>query len=202
VVDVALYEAVFAMMESMVPEFDVAGFVRERTGNVMPGITPSNTHTTRDGRHIIIGGNGDAIFVRLMRAIGRPDLADDPQLASNAGRDARAAELYAAIDAWVAAHDGDAVLAAMEAAEVPASAIYSVADMFRDAQFAARGMFESATLPDGTPIHLPGIVPKLAETPGGTEWLGPKLGEHTSEILAGLGFSAEEIIALREKGAI
>lgn len=202
VVDVALYEAVFAMMESMVPEFDVAGFVRERTGNVMPGITPSNTHTTRDGRHIIIGGNGDAIFVRLMRAIGRPDLADDPQLASNAGRDARAAELYAAIDAWVAAHDSDAVLAAMEAAEVPASAIYSVADMFRDAQFAARGMFESATLPDGTPIHLPGIVPKLAETPGGTEWLGPKLGEHTSEILAGLGFSAEEIIALREKGAI
>jgi formyl-CoA transferase len=202
VVDVALYEAVFAMMESMVPEFDVAGFVRERTGNVMPGITPSNTHTTRDGRHIIIGGNGDAIFVRLMRAIGRPDLADDPQLASNAGRDARAAELYAAIDAWVAAHDGDAVLAAMEAAEVPASAIYSVADMFRDAQFAARGMFESATLPDGTPIHLPGIVPKLAETPGGTEWLGPKLGEHTSEILAGLGFSAEEILALREKGAI
>lgn len=202
VVDVALYEAVFAMMESMVPEFDVAGFVRERTGNVMPGITPSNTHTTRDGRHIIIGGNGDAIFVRLMRAIGRPDLADDPQLASNAGRDARAAELYAAIDAWVAAHDSDAVLAAMEAAEVPASAIYSVADMFRDAQFAARGMFESATLPDGTPIHLPGIVPKLAETPGGTEWLGPKLGEHTSEILAGLGFSAEEILALREKGAI
>lgn len=202
VVDVALYEAVFAMMESMVPEFDVAGFVRERTGNVMPGITPSNTHTTRDGRHIIIGGNGDAIFVRLMRAIGRPDLADDPQLASNAGRDARAAELYAAIDAWVAAHDSDAVLAAMEAAEVPASAIYSVADMFRDAQFAARGMFEAATLPDGTPIHLPGIVPKLAETPGGTEWLGPKLGEHTSEILAGLGFSAEEIIALREKGAI
>lgn len=202
VVDVALYEAVFAMMESMVPEFDVAGFVRERTGNVMPGITPSNTHTTRDGRHIIIGGNGDAIFRRLMLAVGRPELADDPQLASNAGRDARAAELYAAIDAWVVAHDGDAVLAAMEAAEVPASAIYSVADMFRDAQFAARGMFESATLPDGTPIHLPGIVPKLAETPGGTEWLGPKLGEHTSEILAGLGFSPEAILALREKGAI
>ena len=202
VVDVALYEAVFAMMESMVPEFDVFGFVRERTGNIMPGITPSNTHTTRDGRHIIIGGNGDAIFRRLMLAVGRPELADDPQLASNAGRDARAAELYAAIDAWVVAHDGDAVLAAMEAAEVPASAIYSVADMFRDAQFAARGMFEAATLPDGTPIHLPGIVPKLAETPGGTEWLGPKLGEHTSEILAGLGFSPEEILALREKGAI
>jgi formyl-CoA transferase len=202
VVDVALYEAVFAMMESMVPEFDVAGFVRERTGNIMPGITPSNTHTTRDGRHIIVGGNGDAIFRRLMLAVGRPELADDPQLASNAGRDARAAELYAAIDAWVVAHDGDAVLAAMEAAEVPASAIYSVADMFRDAQFAARGMFEAATLPDGTPIHLPGIVPKLAETPGGTEWLGPGLGQHTDEILAGLGFDPAQILALREKGAI
>lgn len=202
VVDVALYEAVFAMMESMVPEFDVAGFVRERTGNVMPGITPSNTHTTRDGRHIIIGGNGDAIFRRLMQAIGRSDLADDPQLASNAGRDARAAELYAAIDAWVAARDGDAVLATMEAAEVPASAIYSVADMFRDAQFAARGMFEAATLPDGTPMHIPGIVPKLEATPGRTEWLGPKLGEHTDEILAGLGLAPAEIAALREKGAI
>ncbi len=202
VVDVALYEAVFAMMESMVPEFDVAGFVRERTGNIMPGITPSNTHTTRDGRHIIVGGNGDAIFRRLMLAVGRPELADDPQLASNAGRDARAAELYAAIDAWVVAHDGDAVLAAMEAAEGPASAIYSGADIFRDAQFAARGMFEAATLPDGTPIHLPGIVPKLAETPGGTEWLGPGLGQHTDEILAGLGFDPAQILALREKGAI
>ena len=202
IVDVVLYEAVFAMMESMVPEFDVAGFVRERTGNVMPGITPSNTHTTRDGRHVIIGGNGDAIFKRLMSAIGRPDLADDPGLASNAGRDVRADELYAAIGAWVEARDGDTVLAAMEAAEVPASPVYSVADMFRDAQFAARGMFEAATLPDGQRVRIPGIVPKLAGTPGSTEWLGPKLGEHTDEILASLDFTVQEIASLREKGAI
>lgn len=202
VVDVALYEAVFAMMESMVPEFDVAGFVRERTGNVMPGITPSNTHTTRDGRHIIIGGNGDAIFKRLMNAIGCPDLADDASLGNNAGRDARADELYAAIDAWVREHDGDAVLAAMEAAQVPASAVLSVADMFKDAQFIARGMFEQVNLPGGQPMKIPGIVPKLSDTPGSTEWLGPKLGEHTDEILAGLGYAPQEIAALREKGAV
>ncbi|TYC56637.1 CoA transferase [Zoogloea oleivorans] len=202
VVDVALYEAVFAMMESMVPEFDVAGFMRERTGNIMPGITPSNTHTTRDGRHVIIGGNGDAIFNRLMRAIGRPDLAEAPDLVSNAGRDLRAAEIYTVIDAWVAARDGDAVLAAMEAAEVPASSVFSVADMFRDAQFAARGMLEEASLPDGQPLRIPGVVPKLSATPGATEWLGPKLGEHTDEILAGLGYSPEKIAALRADGAI
>lgn len=202
VVDVALYEAVFAMMESMVPEFDVAGFVRERTGNIMPGITPSNTHTTRDGRHIIVGGNGDAIFKRLMLAVGRPDLADDPGLASNAGRDLRAIELYGVIDAWVAARDGDSVLAALEVAEVPASSVYSVADMFRDAQFAARGMLEKASLPDGTPMCIPGIVPRLTETPGSTEWLGPGLGEHTDELLRGLGFDAERIAALRAAGAI
>lgn len=107
VVDVALYEAVFAMMESLVPEFDVYGFVRERTGNVMPGITPSNTHTTRDGKHVIIGANGDAIFRRLMLAIGRADLANDPELADNAGRDARAAEIYGVIDTLVGAHDAE-----------------------------------------------------------------------------------------------
>ncbi|MBS0346927.1 MAG: CoA transferase [Proteobacteria bacterium] len=202
VVDVALYEAVFAMMESMVPEFDVAGFVRERTGNIMPGITPSNTHTTRDGRHIIIGGNGDAIFKRLMSAIGRPDLAEAPDLADNAGRDRRAAEIYAVIDAWVAERDGDAVLAAMELAEVPASSVFSVADMFRDPQFIARGMFESVSLPDGTPMRIPGIVPRLTGTPGSTEWLGPALGEHTDEILRGLGYADETIAGMREQGAI
>ncbi|HNH15665.1 CaiB/BaiF CoA-transferase family protein [Zoogloea sp.] len=202
VVDVALYEAVFAMMESMVPEFDLFGFVRERTGNIMPGITPSNTHTTRDGRHVIIGGNGDAIFLRLMQAIGRPDLAGDPTLASNAGRDARAAELYAAIDAWCTAHDGDAVLAALEAAQVPASSVFSVADMFRDAQFLARGMIESANLADGTPLRVPGIVPRLNGTPGTTAWLGPTLGEHTDAILADLGYTPAAVTALRENGAI
>ncbi|WP_303785190.1 CaiB/BaiF CoA-transferase family protein [Azovibrio restrictus] len=202
VVDVALYEAVFAMMESMLPEFDVFGFVRERTGNIMPGITPSNTHTTRDGRHITIGANGDAIFQRLMRAIGRPDLADDPALADNAGRDARREEIYAVIDAWVAAHDGAEVLAVLAAAEVPGSSVYSIADMVTDPQFLAREMIQSARLPDGKSFKVPGIVPKLSATPGGTDWLGPELGEHTDKVLGELGYPQEAIARLRGMGAV
>lgn len=202
VVDVALYEAVFAMMESLVPEFDVFGFVRERTGNIMPGITPSNTHTTRDGRHITIGANGDAIFRRLMRAMGRDDLAEDATLADNAGRDARREELYALIDAWVAQHDEAAVLATLAAAEVPASRIYSVADMFADPQFLAREMLHSVKLPDGRDCRMPGVVPKLSGTPGGSEWIGPALGAHTDAVLAGLGYDEARIAALRAAGAI
>ncbi len=202
VVDVALYEAVFAMMESLVPEFDVFGFIRERTGNVMPGITPSNTHTTRDGKHLIIGANGDAIFRRLMLAIGRADLADDPQLGSNAGRDARAAEIYAVIDAWVAANDAEVVLRVAAAAQVPASPIYSAADMFKDPQFLARQMLEKTQLPDGKDFHIPGIVPKLSLTPGETRWIGPGLGEHTDRVLGRLGYPPEEIVRLRADGVI
>lgn len=202
VVDVALYEAVFAMMESLVPEFDVFGFVRERTGNIMPGITPSNTHTTRDGRHITIGANGDAIFRRLMRAMGRDDLAEDATLADNAGRDARREELYALIDAWVAQHDEAAVLATLAAAEVPASRIYSVADMFADPQFLAREMLHTVKLPDGRDCRMPGVVPKLSATPGGSEWIGPALGAHTDAVLAGLGYDEARIAALRAAGAI
>ena len=202
VVDVALYEAVFAMMESLVPEFDVFGFVRERTGNIMPGITPSNTHTTRDGRHITIGANGDAIFRRLMRAMGCEDPAEDPTLADNAGRDARREELYALIDAWVAQHDEAAVLATLAAAEVPASRIYSVADMFADPHFLAREMLHTVKRPDGRDCRMPGVVPKLSATPGGSEWIGPALGEHTDAVLAGLGYDEARIAALRAAGAI
>jgi len=202
VVDVALYEAVFAMMESLVPEFDVFGFVRERTGNIMPGITPSNTHTTKDGKHVAIGANGDAIFRRLMQAMGRNDLAEDLALADNAGRDARREEIYALIDAWVADHDEAAVLEALAAAGVPASRIYSVADMFADPQFLAREMLQTVTLPDGRSCRMPGIVPKLSLTPGETESLGPALGAHTDAVLGALGYDAMAIQALREGGAI
>lgn len=202
VVDVALYEAVFAMMESLVPEFDVFGFVRERSGNIMPGITPSNTHTTRDGKHITIGANGDAIFRRLMLTMGRADLADDPSLADNAGRDARRDELYALIDRWVASQDETEVLAALGAAEVPASRIYSAADMFADPQFLARAMLQTVKLPDGRDCRMPGIVPKLSQTPGTTDWIGPALGEHTDSVLATLGYDSAQIAALRETGAI
>lgn len=202
VVDVALYEAVFAMMESLVPEFDVFGFIRERTGNIMPGITPSSIHTSADGKHVQIGANGDAIFRRFMQAIGRADLADDPQLADNAGRDARRDELYGVIDRWVQSLPLEQVLEVLVRAEVPASRIYSVEDMFGDPQFLARDMLQKAKLPDGKEFRMPGIVPKLSETPGGTEWIGPQLGEHTAAILARLGYDAARIATLRRDGAI
>ncbi len=202
VVDVALYEAVFAMMESMVPEFDVFGFVRERTGNIMPGITPSSIHTCADGKHIQIGANGDAIFQRFMRAIDRHDLADAPDLADNAGRDARRDELYGVIDRWAASLPLSEVEALLVRAEVPASRIYSAEDMFADPQFLAREMFLSAQLPDGKPFRMPGIVPKLSDTPGGVEWTGPQLGEHNAEVLGELGYSAEDIATLKAGGAI
>ncbi|MES2821202.1 MAG: CaiB/BaiF CoA-transferase family protein [Pseudomonadota bacterium] len=202
VVDVALYEAVFAMMESLVPEFDVFGFIRERSGNIMPGITPSSIHTSRDGKHVQIGANGDAIFKRFMQAIERPDLADAPDLAGNDGRDARRDELYGVIDRWVGSLPLDQVLSVLSQAEVPASRIFSAADMLGDPQFLAREMFLSARLPDGKAFKMPGIVPKLSGTPGSVESVGPALGEHSHEVLAGLGYSAEAITALRAEGAI
>jgi crotonobetainyl-CoA:carnitine CoA-transferase CaiB-like acyl-CoA transferase len=201
-VDVALYEAVFSLMESLVPEFDVLGFVRERAGNALPGIVPSNTYPTQDGKFVIIGANNDAIFKRLMKAMGRVDLADDPQLATNAGRVPRTAEIDGAIGAWTAAHDLDAVLAALEAVDVPAAKVYDVADIVNDAQYLARGMIEQHSLPDGKPVKLPGIVPKLSATPGATAWIGPKLGEHTEEVLRGLGYDDAARAALKKSGAI
>ena len=201
-VDVALYEAVFSLMESLVPEFDVLGFVRERAGNALPGIVPSNTYPTQDGKFVIIGANNDAIFKRLMKAMNRADLADDAQLATNAGRVPRTAEIDGAIGAWTAAHDLDAVLAVLDGVDVPAAKVYDVADIVKDAQYLARGMIEQHTLPDGKPVKLPGIVPKLSETPGATEWIGPKLGEHTAEILRGLGYDEAAQQMLKSQGVI
>ena len=202
VVDVALYEAVFAMMESMVPEFDVFGFIRERSGNIMPGITPSSIHTSSDGKHVQIGANGDAIFKRFMRAIGRDDLADDPSLADYAGRDLRRDELYGVIDRWANATPLAQMLETLNSAEVPASRIYSAEDMFNDPQFLAREMFLSAQLPDGKAFKMPGIVPKLSATPGGVDAIGPALGEHNQLLLTALGYSAAQISALRRDGVI
>ena len=188
VVDVALYEAVFSTMESLVPEFDVLGFIRERAGNALPGIVPSNTYPTRDGKFVIIGANNDAIFKRLMAAIGREELANDPALATNAGRVARTAELDGAIADWARRHDLDYVLRVLEQAQVPSGKVFDIADIMQDAHYIARGMLEQHALPDGKPIKLPGIVPKLSETPGATAWLGPRLGEHNAEVLGALGY--------------
>lgn len=202
VVDVALYEAIFAMMESMIPEFDVFGFIRERTGNIMPGITPSSIHTSADGKHVQIGANGDAIFKRFMSAIGREDLANDPQLASNDGRDSRRDELYGVIDRWVNSLPLDQVVDTLNQAEVPASRIYSAEDMLGDPQFLAREMFLNAQLPGGKDFKMPGIVPKLSDTPGSCEWVGPQLGEHNHIVLNDLGYDTAAITRLREDGAI
>jgi formyl-CoA transferase len=202
VVDVALYEAVFSLMESLLPEFDVTGFVRGRSGASLPGIVPSNTYTTRDGKYLVIGANADSIFKRLMNAIGRDDLANDPALTDNAGRVKRTEELDAVIAAWAGGHDLDEALAVLARAQVPAGKIYDISDIVRDVHYQARGMLEQHRLEDGTPIKLPGILPKLSSTPGGTRWLGPRLGAHTDEVLAGLGYSAQDIAALRQGGAV
>ncbi|WP_413457605.1 CaiB/BaiF CoA transferase family protein [Herbaspirillum huttiense] len=201
-VDVALYEAVFNMMESMVPEFDFAGVVRERTGGALPGIVPSNTYTTGDGMNIVIAGNGDAIFKRLMSAIGRDDMANDPGLARNDGRVPRTEEIDAAIQQWCSTQTIDSALATLQAADVPVGKIYSVKDMMSDAQFLARDMFEQHQFADGTPVKLPGITPKMSETPGQTRWLGPELGAHSDEILQSLGYDEAHIKKLRDDGVL
>lgn len=201
-VDVALYEAVFNMMESVLPEYDMFGFVRERSGASLPGIVPSNTYVTRDGKYVVIGANADSIFKRMMNAIGRADLADDPALARNDGRVARTQEIEQAISDWVAANDLDRVLAVLERAEVPSGKIYDIADIAKDAHYAAREMIRSHRLKDGKSVKLPGIVPKLSATPGDTKWVGPELGAHTAEVLSALGYGAEQQRDMKRRGVI
>ncbi|MGB8437503.1 MAG: CaiB/BaiF CoA-transferase family protein [Burkholderiales bacterium] len=202
VVDVALYEAVFNMMESTLPEFDLFGVVRERTGSNLTGIVPSNTYLTSDGHHVVIGANADSIFKRLMNAIGRMDLADDPGLADNAGRSQRRDELDQVIGEWTGRNAVDRVLKVLAEAQVPSGKIYSIADIVADPQYLARDMIREVTLPDGTTLRVPGVVPKLSDTPGDLEWVGPALGEHTDEVLARIGYSEAEIAALRDRKAI
>lgn len=201
-VDVALYEAVFNMMESLIPEFDVLGHKRERAGNELPGITPSNTYPTCDGKYVIIGANNDSIFKRLMVGIGRDDLAGDPTLGTNAGRVPRAGELDQAIERWTREHDLTFILEALERAEVPSGRVYDPEDIVNDVHYAARRMIEQWQLPDGRPMKIPAVVPKLSATPGGTRWLGPKLGEHTHEVLSQLGYDELEQAELKRRGIV
>ena len=201
-IDVALYEAVFGVMESLIPEFSYFGHIRERTGASLPGISPSNTYLCKDGRYVIIAGNGDGIFKRLMHAMGRADLAEDPKLARNDGRVQHNDMLDEAITQWTSQHDLEHVLRVLDEADVPSGRIYTAADIHKDPHYHARGMIESAKLPNGDPFDLPGIVPKLSATPGATKWIGPKLGEHTDEVLAAIGISAERIAELRAQSVI
>jgi formyl-CoA transferase len=202
IVDVALYEAVFNVMESTLPEYAAYGEVRERTGTNLTGIVPSNTYPTAEGGHIVIGANGDSIFKRLMNAMGRDDLGNDPALADNAGRAAQAEMIDDAIAQWTSSLPLEESLAILEAADVPSGKIYSAADWQDDPQFVARQMIQNLPMPDGVPIAVPAPVPKLSRTPGQTRWLGPELGEHTDEVLDALGLDADLRIALRERGVI
>jgi crotonobetainyl-CoA:carnitine CoA-transferase CaiB-like acyl-CoA transferase len=202
IVDVSLVESVFNLMESLVPEYDLLGHVRERSGGALPGIAPSNTYRTEDDGYVVIAGNSDPIFRRLMHLIGRPDLADDPALAHNDGRVKQVAMLDQAITEWTSHHATEHVLAALERAEVPSGRIYSVADIVADPHYQARDMLLPAQLPGGASVKMPGIVPKLSDTPGEVRWQGPTLGEHTGSVLGELGFAAEDIERLRREGAV
>ncbi len=202
VVDVSLVESVFNLMESLVPEYDMLGHVRERSGGALPGIAPSNTYPTEDDGYIVIAGNSDPIFKRLMDVIGRPDLGAEPAFAHNDGRAAQSARLDAAISEWTSSQRAETILSALDAAEVPAGRIYSVADIVADPHYQARGMLVQAELPGGQSVKMPGIVPSLSDTPGEVRWSGPKLGEHTESVLAGLGFGADDIARLRQEGAV
>jgi crotonobetainyl-CoA:carnitine CoA-transferase CaiB-like acyl-CoA transferase len=201
VVDVALYESVFSVMESMLPEFDAFGVVRERTGSILPGIAPTSAYRCSDGSYVLIAGNGDSIFRRLAAAMGRDDLAADPALAHNDGRAARQAWLDTEIEAWTSTRLPDEVLATMQRADVPASKIYTVRDIVADAHYQAREMIRTVATPSGR-LKVPGVVPRLGTTPGRIDGGGPVLGQHTDEVLRELGYDDAHIGALRARRVI
>ncbi len=202
VIDVALYEAVFNCMESLLPEYSAFGAVREPAGSALPGIAPSNAYRCRDGGYALIAGNGDSIFRRLMAAIGRPDLGGDPALADNAGRVARVTEIDAAIGVWAEQHTVDEVLAVLDQAAVPAGRIYTVADIAADPHYQARGMLQSVHMDDGSELAVPGIVPKLSLTPGAHRRNAPALGQDTDAVLREVGLTDAQIAALHERGIV
>lgn len=202
VVDVAIYEAVFNMMEGLVAEYDRLGVVRQREGTTISGVVPTNAYPCAGGGYVVIGGNGDSIFKRLMRAAGREDMAADPGLATNPQRVGRAAEIDAAIAAWTSKLTPAQVVEALSSVDVPAGLIYSAADIARDPHYAARGMFESVDV-NGRPLRIPSIVPKLRQAPGRTDWPGPALGAHNKEVFEGfLGLSPEECAQLAADGIV
>ncbi len=202
VVDVALYEAMFNLMEGVVPEFSGAGVVREPSGTTVTGIVPTNTYRCGDGKHVVIGGNGDSIFKRLMQAVGREDMAEDERLATNAGRVEHELEIDKVLACWCLENSSVQVLSVMDEYCVPAGPIYSVADMMADPHFQARGMFERVEI-DGKPLDIPALLPKLTETPGETQWPGAAVGAHNNEVLGELlEMDEASLDGLRQRGVI
>jgi len=207
VVDVALYEAVFAITESLLPEYDGYGIIRQRTGNILPGLTPSNIYACQEDKWVVIGGNADGVFKRLMQTIGRADLAEDPRFVDNPGRTCHQEFLDGVIADWTSQYTLDEVMETMNEAGVPAGPIYDAADIMNDPHFNARAMIEdhevSITPGESNTVRFPGIVPKLSETPGETQWLGPALGAHNEEVYGQLlGFTPERLEQLKQGGII
>ena len=202
VIDVALYEAVFNCMESLLPEFSAFGAVREAAGSALPGIAPSNAYKCQDGGYVLIAGNGDSIFKRLMHTMGRDDLGLDADLADNAGRVKRVEEIDAAIGAWTATLSVAQVLELLDAASVPAGRIYTVADIATDPHYQARDMILQTVMADGSTLALPGIVPKLSRTPGSHRRNAPEIGQDTDAVLQDIGLTEAQIQALKDKGIV
>ena len=202
VIDVALYEAVFNCMESLLPEYSAFGAVRGPAGSALPGIAPSNAYRCRDGGYALIAGNGDSIFKRLMATIGRPEMGTDPELADNAGRVAQVEKIDEAIGQWAAARTVDEVLAALDAVAVPAGRIYTVADIAADPHYKARGMLDEVRMDDGSLLAVPGIVPKLSRTPGSHRRRAPGIGRDTDAVLLEMGLSLDQISALKRQGIV
>jgi formyl-CoA transferase len=201
VIDVALHEAVFNVMESLIPEYSAFGVVREPAGSALPGIAPSNAYLCRDG-YVLVAGNGDSIFKRLMETIGRPDLGNAPDLANNAGRVQRVAEIDAAIGAWTQTRSIQEVLDALNAARVPVGRVYTAKDIFDDPHYRARDMILTQHTRDGDDIAVPGIVPKLSATPGTLRSSAPHLGDDTDSVLQQMGLQPDQIATLRQKGIV
>ncbi len=201
-IDVALYESVFNMMEGAVPEFDRYGMVREPAGSALQGIAPTNAYPCQDGQYVLVAGNGNSIFKRLMTLIGRDDLGNDPALASNPGRVQDMARIDAAIAAWTGQRSLDDVLQGMASASVPAGRVYTVKDIVSDPHYQARGMLQKIQLDDGSQLMVPGVLPKLSDTPGSFAGGGPRLGQHTEEVLQQLGVDPARMADLRDKGVL
>ena len=202
VIDVALVESMFNLMEAVVPEFDGNGVIREPSGSTVTGIVPTNTYRCKDGRYIVIGGNGDSIFQRLMIAADCPQLAEDPRLASNPGRVEHETEIDTVLADWCAAQDSAQLLQKLDDARVPAGPIYNVEDMLNDPHFNARGLFESVEI-DGEPLKIPALLPRLSRTPGSTRWPGGELGGANREVLVDLlGLDEQQLTELRSSAVI
>jgi crotonobetainyl-CoA:carnitine CoA-transferase CaiB-like acyl-CoA transferase len=200
-VDIALYESMFNLMEGVLPEYSGANQVRGASGTTITGIVPTNTYACADGKYVVIGGNGDSIFIRLMQAIGRSDIGTDPACADNKGRVQHQARIDKAIDTWTRTQTAAQVMASLEAVDVPVGLIYSIEDAVQDPHYQARGMFETVDTPSGA-LEIPAILPKLELTPGRTDWAGPEVGVDTDAVLGQLGLGAEQIATLRSNGDI